>query len=132
MIIVEKYKKQKSAGSVANRRENVKGKFKAEHTGDLSGKTAVLLDDVFTTGATLLECAKTLFDAGIAKIFPVCLSFHVFATSIKTTTEREVLPCPGRKTICETGRLRVRSRNDGSGIFFGCYSSPDFMEAVGV
>ena len=41
---------------------------------DLSGKRILLVDDVFTTGTTLNECAKTLRDAGTGPVFALTLA----------------------------------------------------------
>lgn len=48
------------------RRHNVSGAFRASRgaASRLRGTHLVLVDDVVTTGATLSECATTLFDAG--------------------------------------------------------------------
>jgi ComF family protein len=48
------------------RRHNVSGAFRASslETLRLRGAHLILVDDVITTGATLSECATTLFDAG--------------------------------------------------------------------
>lgn len=50
--------------------KNVKSAFKVQklETYNLISKKIVLIDDVFTTGATANECAKTLLKAGIAKV----------------------------------------------------------------
>lgn len=40
--------------------ENVKGIFKACHEEDLKGKHVLLIDDVLTTGATLISCASAI------------------------------------------------------------------------
>lgn len=49
-----------------DRHQNVSGAFdiNPSYTGKLSGRDIVLIDDVFTTGATLEECAKVLKAAG--------------------------------------------------------------------
>lgn len=52
----------------AERQENLIGAFSAR--GDLSGiKRAVVVDDVFTTGSTLQECARTLKEAGMKEVW---------------------------------------------------------------
>lgn len=53
--------------------ENIKGTFEVITPGPLSGKNLLLIDDLFTTGATLNECAKVLKKAGAAKLH--CLTF---------------------------------------------------------
>jgi ComF family protein len=51
------------------RRENVRGAFVASNPESLKGATVLLVDDVFTTGTTVTECAKVLRRAGAEKVF---------------------------------------------------------------
>jgi ComF family protein len=55
------------------RKENVKDAFSVNprYKDSLTGKNIILVDDVITTGATILECASTLKNAGAGKIW-VC------------------------------------------------------------
>ncbi len=51
------------------RRENVKGAFKVARPEQVSGRDILLVDDVFTTGTTVSECARVLRRAGAARVF---------------------------------------------------------------
>ncbi len=53
--------------TAVQRRRNVRGAFAASIDGDAPEHVAVL-DDVFTTGATLGECVRVLKRAGVARI----------------------------------------------------------------
>lgn len=50
--------------SAAERRKNVIGAFKVARPERVRGKSVLLVDDVFTTGTTVRECAKVLKAAG--------------------------------------------------------------------
>lgn len=54
------------------RAENIKGAYRVFEERAVNGKTIVLVDDVFTTGATLRECARTLRRAGAKCVIGVC------------------------------------------------------------
>lgn len=54
------------------RKKNVKNAFSLRDSGVVEGQKILLIDDVFTTGHTLNECAKTLKKAGADAI--VCLT----------------------------------------------------------
>jgi competence protein ComFC len=56
--------------SAAQRRANVEGAYKAKTT--LHGRL-LLIDDVFTTGATMSACAQTLISAGAREVHALSL-----------------------------------------------------------
>lgn len=58
------------------RQKNVIGSFKVNKRkiNSLKDKKILLIDDVMTTGATLLECKKVLNDIGINQIQTLCIA----------------------------------------------------------
>ena len=50
--------------TIEKRSENMKGAFKVINPGAFQGKLSIIIDDVFTTGATTFELSGTLFDTG--------------------------------------------------------------------
>lgn len=54
--------------SGAERRKNVRGAFEVGKTEAVEGKRILLIDDVFTTGATVQECANVLRKAGASEV----------------------------------------------------------------
>ncbi len=59
--------------SEAERRTNVIGTFGVMRPAVVAGKTALVVDDVMTTGSTLSECAAELKRAGAARVWCVSL-----------------------------------------------------------
>jgi ComF family protein len=59
------------------RRKNVVGAFALRAGEGLTGKKICLVDDVFTTGTTVNECAKTLKRAGAASVEVATLAMVV-------------------------------------------------------
>jgi ComF family protein len=53
---------------------NVKGAFEIGKKGALEGKKVILVDDVYTTGSTVRECAKTLLQAGAQDVAVLTLA----------------------------------------------------------
>jgi ComF family protein len=56
------------------RRESVAGVFTVRHPEAIAGQSVLLIDDVFTTGATVSECAAVLKDAGAEEVFVLTLA----------------------------------------------------------
>jgi len=56
------------------RQKNVYGAFKVRNPEKFKKKNVLLVDDVFTTGATASECAKSLKNAGANKVFLIALA----------------------------------------------------------
>ena len=52
----------------AKRRQNLRNAFTVSKAEDLRNSTVLLVDDVFTTGTTVQECAKTLKKAGCKRV----------------------------------------------------------------
>lgn len=60
--------------SRAERLRNLRNAFAVRDPAALAGKRVLLIDDVFTTGATVNECAKTLRKAGSGDVFALTLA----------------------------------------------------------
>jgi len=56
------------------REKNIKGVFKVSRDEAVDGQNIILVDDVYTTGSTLNECAKTLRKAGAKEIAALTLA----------------------------------------------------------
>ena len=69
LVKTRETKRQSSLKIFEDRAKNVHGAFTC--TKDLSGKRVLLIDDIYTTGMTVYNCAKALTDAGAAKVIAV-------------------------------------------------------------
>jgi len=56
------------------RMKNVKDTFLVIDKNAFSGRQVLLVDDVYTTGATINECAKAILDRDAAKVFSLTLA----------------------------------------------------------
>ena len=56
------------------RLKNLRGAFALRHPESIAGKRILLIDDVFTTGTTVNECAKALRKAGSSDVFALTLA----------------------------------------------------------
>jgi ComF family protein len=67
--------KPQSGLSKTDRAKNVKNAFAiSDKSISIKGKSILLIDDIFTTGSTVDECARVLKKAGADKVYSLCLS----------------------------------------------------------
>lgn len=111
LICVKDYPAQKFL-NVLQRFENVKGCFQYE--GRLDSKHVILLDDILTTGATALECARVMYDKGAARVTLVVLAVNQKPNEWRKKNVK-LLTCPrcGQKML-----QRINSRTNEA--FYGC------------
>ena len=69
--VLIRVKKTKSQGhlTVKQRKVNISNAFITRNNDKIKGKTILLIDDVFTSGATLNECSKILKKADAKKVY---------------------------------------------------------------
>ena len=56
------------------RMHNIRSQFYVKNAGKIRDKTILLIDDIFTTGATVNECARILRDAGATEVHAFVLA----------------------------------------------------------
>jgi competence protein ComFC len=74
LVRVRYTKAQPEMPTAFQRAQNVAGAFGIRRGHKIEGRNICLVDDIKTTGATLNECARTLKEAGAAKVFAVVLA----------------------------------------------------------
>jgi len=60
--------------SLDMRRENIKGAFEVRNEIQIRDKECIIVDDVFTTGATAFELADTLINSGASKVLIITVA----------------------------------------------------------
>lgn len=66
-----KYRADMGHKNARQRAENIRGVFRVVHPERIRGKTILLVDDVFTSGATFRELRRVLMRAGAAHVWGV-------------------------------------------------------------
>jgi len=74
LVRIRHTKSQPMMPTAAARARNVAGAFAVRRGLKFTGRKICLVDDIKTTGATLNECAKTLKEAGAARVFALVLA----------------------------------------------------------
>ena len=74
VLVRHRYTTQQSLTSAAERESNVMGAFRVRHPEQLEGRHLLLVDDVLTTGATLVSCCDALSEVNNLKISIATLS----------------------------------------------------------
>ena len=73
-LIKIKYTKPQMELSKEEREKNLKNVFTIKNPEKISGKKIFLVDDVYTTGSTMQECAKILKEAGAKQIWGIVIA----------------------------------------------------------
>jgi ComF family protein len=75
-LVRERFTSPQKGLSRQERNDNVKNAFAVHpaYSAQMKGKNLLLIDDVFTSGATLNECARILKKAGAAKVFVLTIA----------------------------------------------------------
>jgi len=67
-LIREKWAEPQTGLSRKERLVNVRNAYSVNNSENIAGKRILLVDDVYTTGATVNECAKVLLDGGAKRV----------------------------------------------------------------
>jgi predicted amidophosphoribosyltransferase len=125
LICVRDYESQKFLNQ-EERLSNIQGVFRA--TDGFQGMHVVVLDDVISTGATALEAARELYQAGARKVTILVLAINQF---------KHFLSFGNKPLECQCGgELKMRFNGYNNSAFFGCGNYPtcrinlDFFKGV--
>jgi ComF family protein len=69
-----KFTETQTGMNKTERKQNIKGAFEVRDKKNIADKNVILIDDVYTTGATINECAKTMIKAGAQKVTVLTLA----------------------------------------------------------
>lgn len=70
------------------RRENIRGAFAVAKPEQIVSREVLLVDDVFTTGTTVSECARVLLRAGASKIYVATVARTLKADAMSANLQR--------------------------------------------
>ncbi|MBN2541593.1 ComF family protein [bacterium] len=74
VLVRKRFTTTQTALNKEERAQNVKGAFEVDDKSLVAGRNFILVDDVYTTGATLREMARVLKEAGAGRIAAVTLA----------------------------------------------------------
>jgi ComF family protein len=82
------------------RRENMRGAFAVARPHEVAGREILVVDDVFTTGTTVSECARVLRRAGASKVYVATVARTLQAEAQHAIRESGI---EGRLTMAAAG-----------------------------
>jgi ComF family protein len=85
--ILERRRDTQSQTGLTRRRENIRGGFVVGKSEELSRREVLVVDDVFTTGTTVSECARVLMRAGASKVWIATVARTLKADAQHADTE---------------------------------------------
>ena len=74
LVRVKNIKRHRAGMDAKGRHDTVANAFRVTHPALIAGERVLLVDDVFTTGATVSSCASALIDAGAAEVFALTIA----------------------------------------------------------
>ncbi len=74
LIKISKTKPQKVFQNNYLKKDNVSGKFEYQNPEEIAGKSVILFDDIFDSGATINEIGQLLTNYGVEKIAPLVIA----------------------------------------------------------
>jgi len=74
LVRVKNIKRHRAGMDAKGRRDTVANAFRVTHPALIAGERVLLVDDVFTTGATVSSCATALLDAGATDVFVLTIA----------------------------------------------------------
>jgi ComF family protein len=88
--VLERHRETQSQTGLTRhqRRENIRGAFVVVRPELVTGGVVLLVDDVFTTGTTVSECARVLLRAGASKIYVATVARTLKADAMGATLLR--------------------------------------------
>ncbi len=74
LLRTEHTSRHRAGMDARDRRESVREAFTVSYPALIAGERVLLIDDVFTTGATVSACARALLDSGAAEVFVLTIA----------------------------------------------------------
>lgn len=73
-VVRTKNTRTQTGFSLEKRRQNIKNAFKVKDASAVQDRMVIIVDDVFTTGATTFELARTIMEAGAGSIIVLTIA----------------------------------------------------------